>query len=131
MNRLVLCRCLLLAATTSLVDIGWARTPSPSNHGAKLDAERASHISVNCPSAYTAATWSLSKEQRRCEFLNAIYGKKRWARKRHFWSMTEKVKGTILTASWESRLFSAGKLHLTSKQSRFSWELAPVASTHG
>jgi hypothetical protein len=49
MNRLVLCSCLLLAATTSLVDIGWARTPSPSNTGAKQEAEGASHISVKLP----------------------------------------------------------------------------------
>ena len=49
MNRLVLRSCLLLVATTSLVDIGWARTPSPSNHSAKQEAERASHISVRLP----------------------------------------------------------------------------------
>jgi hypothetical protein len=49
MNRFVLFSFLLLNATTSLVDIGWARTPSPSNHGAKQEAERASHISVKLP----------------------------------------------------------------------------------
>jgi len=49
MKCLVLCSCLLFVATTSLVDIGWARTPSPSNHGAKPEAERASHISVKLP----------------------------------------------------------------------------------
>jgi len=49
MNRIVLCSCLLLAATTSLVDIGWARTPIPSNTGAKQEAEGASHISVKLP----------------------------------------------------------------------------------
>ena len=49
MNRSVLCICLLLAATTSLVDIGWAQTPSPSKNGTKQQAERASHISVKLP----------------------------------------------------------------------------------
>jgi len=49
MNRLVLCSCLLLAATTSPVDIGWAQTLSPSDNGTKQEAERAAHISVKLP----------------------------------------------------------------------------------
>src|ERR1700751_1217187 len=49
MNRLVLCGCLLLTGTTSLVDISWARTPGPSNNGTKPEAEGASHISVKLP----------------------------------------------------------------------------------
>jgi len=49
MNRLVLCSCLLLAATTSPVDIGWAQVPSPSDNGTKQEAERAAHISVKLP----------------------------------------------------------------------------------
>jgi predicted aspartyl protease len=49
MNRLLLCSCLLLAATDSLVDIAWARTPSPSNDGAKQEAERTSRTSVKLP----------------------------------------------------------------------------------
>jgi len=48
MNRLV-CTCLVLVATTSLVDIAWARTPNPSNNGVKQEAGHASHISVKLP----------------------------------------------------------------------------------
>ena len=49
MNRFVLFSFLLLNATTSLVDIGWARTPRRSNDDAKQEAERAAHISVKLP----------------------------------------------------------------------------------
>jgi hypothetical protein len=49
MNRLVLCSCLLLTATTSLVDVGWARTPSASNDAGKQEADPASHNSVKLP----------------------------------------------------------------------------------
>ncbi len=49
MNRFVLCSCLLLAATTSLVEIGWVRTPSASNDAGKQKAEPASHVSMKLP----------------------------------------------------------------------------------
>jgi predicted aspartyl protease len=49
MNRFVLCSCLLLTATTSLVELGWARTPSASNDRGKRDAESASQLSVRLP----------------------------------------------------------------------------------
>jgi predicted aspartyl protease len=49
MNRLVLCSCLLLTATTSLVDMGWARTPSAPNDALKQEAESASHVSMKPP----------------------------------------------------------------------------------
>ena len=49
MNRLVLCSCLLLTTTTSLVELGWARTPSASNDAGKQEAEAASHVSVKLP----------------------------------------------------------------------------------
>src|SRR6201997_203197 len=48
MNRLV-CSCLVLVATTSFVDIAWARTPNSSNNGVKQEAGRASHIAVKLP----------------------------------------------------------------------------------
>jgi predicted aspartyl protease len=48
MNRLVLCSCLLTAAT-SFVDAGWARTPSASNHAGKQEAESVPHVSVRLP----------------------------------------------------------------------------------
>jgi hypothetical protein len=48
MNRLV-CSCLLLTATTSFVDIGWARTKSAPNGSVKQEAEPASHVSVKLP----------------------------------------------------------------------------------
>jgi predicted aspartyl protease len=48
MNRFVLCSCLLLTATTSFVDVGWARTPSASNDGI-MHEESASHVSVRLP----------------------------------------------------------------------------------
>jgi len=49
MNRFVFCSCLLLAATTSLVEIGWARRPSASNNGVKQEVEPASHVSMKLP----------------------------------------------------------------------------------
>ena len=49
MNLFVLCSCLLLTATTSLVEIGWARTPSASNDAGKQKAEPASHVSMKLP----------------------------------------------------------------------------------
>jgi hypothetical protein len=49
MNRFVLFSFLLLNATTSLVDFGWARAPHHSNDGAKQEAERAAHVSVKLP----------------------------------------------------------------------------------
>jgi predicted aspartyl protease len=49
MNRFVLCSCLLLTATTSLVEIGWAQTPSASNDAGKQKAEPASHVSMKLP----------------------------------------------------------------------------------
>ena len=49
MNRFVLCSCLLLCTTTSLVKIGWARTPSAFNGGVKQETEPASHVSMKLP----------------------------------------------------------------------------------
>jgi len=49
MNRFVLCSCLLLAATTSPVEIGWARTPGASTDAGKQKAESASHASMKLP----------------------------------------------------------------------------------
>src|SRR5437879_1940973 len=49
MNRFVLSSCLLLCTTTSLVKIGWARTPSASNDARKQEAEPASHVSMRLP----------------------------------------------------------------------------------
>lgn len=49
MNRFVFCSCLLLTATTSLVEIGWARRPSASNDGVKQEAEPSSHVSMKLP----------------------------------------------------------------------------------
>jgi predicted aspartyl protease len=49
MNCLVLCGCLLLTATTSFVDVCWARTPSASNDAVKQRAESASHVSMRLP----------------------------------------------------------------------------------
>jgi predicted aspartyl protease len=49
MNRFVLCSCLLLAATTTPVAIGWARAPRASNDAGKQKAEPASHDSMKLP----------------------------------------------------------------------------------
>ena len=49
MNRSVICSCLLLAATTSPVEVGWARTPRASNDAGKQQAEPASHVSMKLP----------------------------------------------------------------------------------
>jgi hypothetical protein len=49
MNRLMLSSCLLLSATTSFVDFGWARTPTPSNHAGTQESESVSHVSVRLP----------------------------------------------------------------------------------
>lgn len=49
MNRFLLCCCLLLNATTSLVELGWARTPSAANDPGKQEVESASHIPVKLP----------------------------------------------------------------------------------
>jgi predicted aspartyl protease len=49
MNRFVLCSCLLLTATTSFVDVGWARTPSSSNDAGKQESQSAFHVSVRLP----------------------------------------------------------------------------------
>jgi hypothetical protein len=49
MNRLVLCSCLLLTATTSLVELGWAQTLSASTDPGKQEADSASHVSVKLP----------------------------------------------------------------------------------
>jgi len=49
MNRFLLCSCLLLTATTSLVELGWARAPSASKDRGKREAESPSHVSVKLP----------------------------------------------------------------------------------
>jgi hypothetical protein len=49
MNRFVLCSCLLLTATTSLVEIGWARAPSASNDAGEHEAEPAPQLSKKLP----------------------------------------------------------------------------------
>jgi predicted aspartyl protease len=48
MNRFVLCSCLLLSATTSLVEFVWAQTPSAPNLAGKQE-ESSSPISVKLP----------------------------------------------------------------------------------
>jgi predicted aspartyl protease len=49
MNRFLLCSCLLLTATTSFVEVGWARTPGSSNDAGKQESESVSHVSVRLP----------------------------------------------------------------------------------
>jgi predicted aspartyl protease len=49
MNRFVLWSCLLLTATTSVVDFGWARTPSSSNDAGTQQSQSTSQVSVRLP----------------------------------------------------------------------------------
>src|ERR1700740_3133431 len=53
MNRLVLSGCLLLTATTSLVNSGWARTPSASNGDVRNDdvkqEAKSSSVTIKLP----------------------------------------------------------------------------------
>jgi hypothetical protein len=49
MNRLALWSCLLLTAAMSFVEVGWAETPSASNHDGNQEADTAAHVSVRLP----------------------------------------------------------------------------------
>jgi hypothetical protein len=49
MNRFVFCSCLLLTATTSFVEVGWAQAPSASSDAGKQEVESVSHVPVRLP----------------------------------------------------------------------------------
>lgn len=49
MNRFVRCSFLLLTVTSSLVEVGWARTPNTSNDAVHPEAGSASRVSVRLP----------------------------------------------------------------------------------